>query len=403
MVIIGVSLLVVLPAGWARAAPGDLDPSFSGNGKVTLQQGVQAVAIQADGKIVAAGGYRDFSLTRFNTDGTLDGSFGDHGVVQTPLRTGKGCWAGASAVLIQPADQKIVAVGDSYCANGWFAVARYNTDGSLDTTFGGDGKVMTRFFTRDGAVGSAYANAAALQSDGKILAAGRGPGGTFGLARYETDGHLDTTFGGDGRVVTRFQPGDDEATGIAVQANGRIVVVGNADTGYPDNERGVMARFLPNGHLDASFGSSGKLQMQLGHTWQWMHEVHAVAIQPDGKIVVAGDFAVVRYLPHGHLDSTFRGKGWVSTGYETGHMYEPDAMALQPDGRIIVGGYWDTGFVLVRYMPHGKVDMTFGTSGVVTPERAGDTFITSIALQTDGRIVAGGNAPSGMVMRFLGS
>jgi uncharacterized delta-60 repeat protein len=406
--IVGVAFLVLAPGTWARAAPGDLDPSFSGNGKVALHQDVEAVAVQADGRVVVGGGYDNaFVLTRFNSDGSRDGSFGDHGAVVTPFRTGKGCFADANAVLIQPADEKILAIGYSYCANGWFALARYNPDGSLDKTFGGDGKVMTRFFGRDGRPDSADANAAALQSDGRILATGRGPGGTFAVARYNPSGTLDTAFGGDGRVVTRFIPADDEARGVAVQANGRIVVVGNEDTGYPDNQRGVMARYLPNGHLDASFGAGGKLQMQLGPTWQRVGEAHAVTIQPDRRIVVVGDFAIVRYLPHGHLDSTFRGKGWVSTGYQTGHMYEPYAVVIQPDGRIVVGGSTQApGFVLARYGPLGKLDATFGKSGMVTlvvPQRVGYAWICSLALQTDGNIVAGGDAATGMVMRFLGN
>jgi uncharacterized delta-60 repeat protein len=175
-----------------KASSGQLDTSFSGDGKVTTAfasesvDEAHAVAVQSDGKIVAAGeSAGDFALARYTTTGTLDTSFGDGGRVETVFDLGSDDVA--SALAIQ-ADGKIVAAGVS---NNRFALARYNTDGTLDTSFNGDGKLMTHF-----AAGSAdLALAVAIQADGKIVAAGVS-NDRFALARYNTNGTLDTTFGG---------------------------------------------------------------------------------------------------------------------------------------------------------------------------------------------------------------
>src|SRR6266542_4476130 len=191
--------MVTMPS-IAQAAPGDLDPTFGGDGEVTTHftawsdESANAVAIQADGKIVAAGGtfsafYHDkFALARYNADGTLDTSFGGDGKVTTHFAAGSE--DGAHAVAIQ-ANGKIVAAGNSHLSNERFALARYNSDGKLDTSFGGDGKVTTRF-----AAGSYdFASAVAIQPDGKVVAAGDSSSpflyfDKFALARYNSDGKL---------------------------------------------------------------------------------------------------------------------------------------------------------------------------------------------------------------------
>jgi len=206
MAVLALALAAAALPGAAVAAPGDLDTSFGTGGKVTTDFGpgsnsAAAVAIQADATIVAAGssGSGHFALGRYNTDGSLDTSFGSGGKVTTEVG---GIFEAASAVAID-ANGKIVAAGGTapsgFCCQ--FALARYNSNGTLDTSFGSGGKVTTFF----GAI--ATASAVAIQTDGKIIAAGGkfDPFGTgFALARYNSDGSLDTSFGSAGKVVTSF-------------------------------------------------------------------------------------------------------------------------------------------------------------------------------------------------------
>ena len=212
-----------------QAAPGDLDLSFGNGGKVITpigngDEGASAVAIQSDGKIVAAGSWEiidyftSFALVRYNTDGSLDTSFGSGGIVTTA--GGGSNTASFSDVAIQP-DGKIVAVGSDPYGNSFkFILARYNTNGSLDTTFGTGGKVLTL----DG-----FANAVAIQSDGKIVVAGTG------LARYNTNGSLDTTFGTNGIA-------GGGGSDIAIQSDGKIVTVGTSNNGATQDF--ALARYL---------------------------------------------------------------------------------------------------------------------------------------------------------------
>jgi uncharacterized delta-60 repeat protein len=233
LTLVGAVALVLAVGSPAAAPPGDLDATFDGDGKVTTDfsgdsEEAHAVAIQGDGKIVAAGlaivaESVDFALARYNTDGSLDPTFDGDGKVTTGFGGGTDR---ALGVAIQ-GDGKIVAAGCSTCfpVGGNFALARYNTDGSLDTTFDGDGKVTTDFA---GFIDQALG--VAIQGDGKIVAAGLAEvsDGDFGLARYKPDGSLDTIFSGDGKVITDFAGGFDQADAVAIQANGRIVAAGRA-------------------------------------------------------------------------------------------------------------------------------------------------------------------------------
>jgi uncharacterized delta-60 repeat protein len=228
-------------------AAGELDPSFGGDGKVVTDFGpgadlAQGLAIQADGKIVAAGetfrGNDDFDFARahYNPDGSLDPTFDGDGKVVTDF----GGFDAAHAVAIQ-SDGKIVAAGDAGTVDADFALARYNPDGSLDPSFDGNGKAVTAFGADDD-----IAESVAIQADGKIVAAGESGGSgamDFALARYNPDGSLDTpAFGGDGKVVTDFGA-DDAANGVAIQADGKIVSAGSTNTGAnPANF--ALARYL---------------------------------------------------------------------------------------------------------------------------------------------------------------
>src|SRR5918999_1292608 len=250
LTLVGTVVLVVTIASPAAAPPGDLDPTFDGDGKVTTDVAGSfdqafGMAIQGDGKIVAAGvavvsGADDFALARYNSDGSLDITFDGDGKVTTDFGSDQ-----AFAVAIQ-GDGKIVAAGGAFVSNNQdFALARYNTDGSLDTTFDGDGKVTT-----DLAGGTDQAYAVAIQG-GKIVVTGGAVvsgGEDFALARYNTDGALDTTFSGDGRVNTDFGSANEQARGVAIQGDGKIVVAGFAFVSGANDF--ALARYQSQGTAD---------------------------------------------------------------------------------------------------------------------------------------------------------
>ena len=255
--------------GIALAAAGDLDNSFSGDGKVTTDVASDdrgnALAIQPDGKIVVAAEYStgsdyDFALLRYNHNGSLDDGFGDHGKVLTRLSSGGDIVYG---IAIQ-ADGKIVAAGYSdNGSNADIALVRYNSDGSADTSFGGGDGIVTT------SIGTSHYDAAyalAIQPDGKIVAAGisyKDSNYQFAVARYDVNGNLDTSFHADGMVVTSVDSYEDEAFAIAVQPDGKIVVAGYTNAGVGHNQF-AAARYNPNGTLDTSFGTNGKLTVSFG-------------------------------------------------------------------------------------------------------------------------------------------
>ncbi len=411
-------------------ANGTLDTSFGTGGKVITPIGsadsANSIVLQNDGKIVAAGhagmASVDFAMVRYNTDGTLDESFGLGGIVTTPV--GISADYGYS-VMLQP-DGRLVVVGsgtgellDS------FALVRYEPDGSLDKTFGSDGKVVVR-------VGNAPTTgyAGALQSDGKILVAGHmrlgALNGDMVVARYLSTGvcytptptptstptptptpsssptpscagALDVTFDEDGKVTTPVQSSTDVATSSAVQADGKIVVAGTSYTGTDPNF--AVVRYNRDGSLDTSFDGDGKVITRvLGNS----DSADAVAIAPDGKIVVAGsasypatnpDFAIVRYNQDGSLDATFDGDGKaiVDVSSFPARAY---AVAIYPDGRIVAAGTAHNGesynFAVVRLNVNGSPDTTFSNDGKVMTEIAAGDIAYSIAIGTDGRIAVGG-------------
>ena len=331
----------------ARYNPnGSLDTTFSGDGRQTTDfgdvDGANAVAVQGNNRIVAAGGGGggdDFALARYNPNGSLDTSFSGDGKQTTDF----GGFNEANGVALQ-GDGKIVAVGRGG-ANDDFALARYSPNGSLDTTFSGDGKQTTDFGGFD------EANAVAIQGDGKIVAVGSTDFSDFALARYNANGSLDTTFSGDGKQTTSF-PGFDQAKGLALQGDGKIIAVGG--TGDDDPSGAVdfaLARYNPNGSLDTTFSGDGRQTTDFGQ----FEEASGVALQGDGKVVVVGrtggcqcstspmpdDFALARYNPNGSLDTTFSGDGKQTTTFRPHGIDDfdtPTAVALQSDGKIVVAG-----------------------------------------------------------------
>jgi uncharacterized delta-60 repeat protein len=289
------------------------------------------------------------------------------------------------------------------------------TGGDLDTTFGGDGKVTTDFTP-----GFDGASSVATQPGGKLVAVGTagldGPNPTFALARYDDDGSLDPSFGGDGTVTTDFTKKTDGAFAVAVQSNGKIVAAGLAGSGPSDYDTEfALARYRIDGTLDASFGGDGTVTTDLTPTYDG---ANAVAIQPNGKIVVAGyadaagahlRFGVARYNRDGTLDTTLGTDGTVTTDIRRGAA--AFGVAVQTDGKIVVSGEslarlnadgtLNTMFTVVRYHYDGTLDSTFGGNGKVTTDfTPGSDANNAVAIQADGKIVVSGGAGSGSDSRF---
>jgi uncharacterized delta-60 repeat protein len=410
-------LTLFVSAQMAQAADGDLDPTFGTGGMVMTDINrstdlANAVAIQADGKLIVVGtSYRhndfsdeDFVVTRYNTDGTLDNTFGGRGRVRTDF---PGLAAVPSSVVIQP-DGKIVVAGGAFplfTFLGDFKVVRYNPNGSLDTSFG-DGGIVTTNFPQ-----GSYAFDLALQSDGKIIAAGTvfvdfDPGEMsdtdFALARYNPDGTPDTTFGNGGTVTTDFLGHEDDAFSVLIQPDGKIVAVGSANDPATFYDF-AAARYLINGTIDTTFGVAGKVHTDFGD--QNFDRARSAALQPDGRIVAAGfaisqnggvqNFAVARYTSNGVLDTTFSRDG--KTQIDFGNCCQSATkVLLQSDGKIIaVGGSngesSEDDFLLARLSPRGSLDPTFGVGGQVRTS-FGDLNggANGAALQSDGKIVAVG-------------
>jgi uncharacterized delta-60 repeat protein len=390
-----------------------LDPSFGKAGKVITTvgmpaSGARAVLIQPDGKIVAAGfpGYRrgGFALVRYRRDGSLDPTFGSHGRVTTRLVSDPRFASGPAFALARQRDGKIIAAGSG---EGTIALARYSRRGRLDPRFGTGGIVQTKF--SDSERHSVGARDVVLQPDGKIVAVGEYlssqegglPDQAFALVRYRTDGTLDPSFGTDGKVTTATDGG---AHAVALQPNGKIVVAGSSETG--SQVLFTVARYASDGSLDPTFGSAGIVETRLGR----LGSAWAVILQRSGKIVVVGGawekrsvFALVRYNRTGTLDSSFGSRGIVKIGFGAGSSAEATAAAPQRDGRIVVVGWvyrypkWE--FALARFRVNGSLDRSFGVGGRVTTSfrsaapktrRGREDSAYAVAIQPDGRIVAAG-------------
>ncbi|HET6765815.1 MAG TPA: T9SS type A sorting domain-containing protein [Chitinophagaceae bacterium] len=365
-------------------ADGKLDSAFGTNGRVTAQVGsgesqAEASALQSDGKIVSAGsatsaGYiRSFALVRYHSNGKVDSSFGLNGRVITQVGTS---YDYATAIAIQP-DGKIIVVGASFDAyyTGAFAILKYNNNGSLDNSFGQNGKIITHPGPLISYIGNTYfgrhadeyASAVLIQSDGKIVVAGKSYsysgcwdyyGGIYcnpalAVLRFNNNGTVDSSFGINGKVADSVKL--LYASSAVLQNDEKIVIAGS---GYSGGF--VTARFKTNGSPDSSFGNNGISITQTvtgGNPW-----AASVAIQPDEKIVVAGttanNFTVARYLTDGNLDNTFNGNGVLVFDIgQPGSVDEVSGVGIQ-DNRIIVGGrsreFNVTSIAIVRLLENGQ-------------------------------------------------
>jgi uncharacterized delta-60 repeat protein len=328
--------------------------------------------------------------------GALDTTFGGTGVVTTSLSKGGD---GADAVLVQPWDGKIVAAGSAHPGSGTvMGLARYNTDGTLDSTFGSGGIVVSKVGTNGSNVAALYPSTDTTGNAKKIVEAG---GGT--VARFNANGGLDTSFGSRGTVSVSYT-----ITGVVIQPDGKIVV-----DGYTGSVTEV-SRFKTNGTLDTAFGSGGTATLSGPFV-----DYQCLLLQPDGKLVVGGEsgggpneqLELARLTANGVLDPTFNSAG-PTPGIVTAALANPAVvdlrLALYPStgtdaadyGKIVAagtilgnpGGINSNQITLARYNPDGTADATFGQSGqVVTPFPSGGGRAWAAAIQADGKVVVAGD------------
>ena len=379
----------------ALALPGDLDTTFGDGGRVITDfGGTQSAidsALQPDGKIVAVGTFSgQFDVARYNPDGSLDSSFSGDGLV----RTGFGADEGAQGVAIQP-DGKIVVAGFTTAGPGPqnLALVRYNADGSPDNGFDGNGSLFTDLGASERATG------VAIQPDGGIVvavapAAGAPPPHDFIVVRYLSTGMPDGGFGAGG-VATTDMGGSDRANDVALQPDGRIILAGSSDAANISDF--AIARYLPNGSPDADFDGDGFRLVDFGDG----DLAVGLALQPDGKIVASGisqgpgtgDAAVARLNADGSPDPSFGGgDALVLIDFGTGSDEASD-LALQPDGKIVI----DSGnrFSVARLTAAGALDTAFGIAGRAETDFGGFNSINSVLVQADGRIVGVGTTNVG--------
>jgi uncharacterized delta-60 repeat protein len=411
---------------------GALDPTFhpSGTPPGTATNSAQSndytVLVQPSGKIVLAGwsidanGNHVMSVSCFNPDGSLDTTFGSGGTAMSSYKRSTYARTAFAAALYNPTgaagDEKILLVGQGTSNNqGAFALERYNANGTPDTSFGNGGLVVTTF--KQGTTG---ASGVVVEPNGQIVVAGDNASG-FELARYNPNGSLDTTFGSGGSVYTPVSNGTYAAIHcLAQEANGDLIVAGQTGAGQ---SQWLLAAYTPKGTLDTSFGNGGLVSNSS------FTQSEAVTIYPStdptgnaGKIMVVGwgggpgsqppsAFDLARYNPNGTLDTTF-GTGGMVTTVITANDSEAWAVAIQPDGKIVAGGDAYDGsanhFALIRYNPEGSLDSTFGAGGIVTTSIGGaSSRLYGLALQPNGEIVAAGcingSSQIAAVARYLSS
>ncbi len=395
-------------------ADGTLDTTFGGgDGKATadltgssLNDLAGSAALQTDGKIVVSGSAYvstdyDFAVVRFTLNGSLDSTFDSDGVVITDLGLVDNF---ANGITIRPTGEIVAAGYTDNAGNYDFAAVRYDpANGALDTAFSTDGKQTATVGTLND-----VARVIVAQGDGKVVLAGDAQpttgGYDFGLVRFTTAGALDTTYSGDGRVLTPVGANSDYGQGVAVQDDGKIVVVGYSQ----DNTiyYAAIARYLANGSLDTGFGTKGKVVVDLG---TGASILNAVEIDSSGRIVVAGsawnganwDIVAARFLSDGSPDTGFSGDGKVLVPVGTSHDYAT-ALALQSDGKPVIAGYASMGanlldFAAVRLTTAGATDSTFSGDGKNTfAVLAEDDKAYAVAIQGDGKIVLAGSAFNGV-------
>jgi len=416
-------VIVIASSTLAFGQAGTLDPTYGSGGLATVFSQASgnlltAAAIQADDKVVMVGTNPGDVLVRLNTNGTLDASFGTNGVVSENFNV----LGPPMAVVIQP-NQQILVLASGFLGT---AIGRFNSDGSMDTTFGTGGFASTRLISN----GASAIIPMALQSNGSILIGGNGL-----IARFTSSGQPDTTFGTNGIAPLTNRT----ATGIAIQSDGKILVSNGmlplpelfGAPNLPSPSAASISRYTSTGSLDTIYGITGSASCVASGA--------AMALQSNGKLVAVGTvtsgvaltqngnnnqtgFGTVRYNPGGSIDTTFNpgaglgSGGGVVTGFGNSFQFgAPFALAIQSNGDIVLAGEAGNGnidgnnlgsssFALTRYTTTGHLDTSFGNNGIVTTTLSSSfSFVNAVLLQSDGKIVAVGNTGRAFGSGFSGS
>ncbi|TNE52660.1 MAG: T9SS type A sorting domain-containing protein [Bacteroidetes bacterium] len=393
--------------------PGALDASFGSGGKVTFWVGggsgwpnvglsCPAAALQPDGKILQFGNGSEFgwSVLRYNKNGVLDASFGDagHSIISMPANHYRGT---PYAMEVLPSGKIILAgsiksTGTDYQG----ALVRLNSDGSIDTTFGSSGFVLN--------INTRYYSDLALQNDGKIVSVGssvntQNSNSGFAIVRYTEDGALDNTFGFGGIRIIYFTSKAYNPK-MCIQPDGKIFIVGyhtdfSLDPDATNLHDILLTRLQPDGTLDFSFGTSGRIVTSAGQRQDFSQ---VCLVQPDGKLLIMGwgfdaPFFMMQFLNNGTPDNTF-GNGGIRITTDPANLILPYDATLQTDGKIVVCGT-SNGFAVARFNPDGVLDQTFGNTGIVTEFWGRGE---KILVQPDGKLVVSGETGSSFALaRYL--
>ncbi len=391
------TLVCILSAISAMAqTPGTIDVSYGNNGKASASNGqeydvARGMAMQKDGKTIVVGyTLADFMLTRFTINGQPDSSFGSDGVVVTDINNNS--VEQANAVIMQE-DGKILVAGNTLNnTKRNFGLVRYLSNGSLDSSFSGDGKLITTISS-----GQDEPFAIALQNDGKILVAGYSEG-NFALVRYNKNGTPDSSFSNDGIQTTTIDAGIAVANSVHVMNDGKILLVGYIE--YNAQADCVLAKYKSNGQPDSSFGNNGSIISDVGA----IDRIYCSKVQNDDKIVVAGTirttdflFVIARFNKTGDPDTTFSNDGKMTVSFGNSHNSKAMSIALQPDGKILVAGtdnFVGSDFAILRLDSKGVPDNSFGNGGKVLTNFGGTNIdeAIGIAVLPDGKIMVGGSS-----------
>lgn len=412
---------IASPAGAQDITYGALDTTFGDSGIVATDmgsdfEGIADMVVQPDGKIVVVGEtwpmtdeMAKYAVARYNEDGTLDETFGKEGKVVTNLTGSDEDYSSPTAVTLQ-ADGKIVVTGstvDLKLDHDVFATVRYNEDGSLDTTFGKKGKVLTAINTGKGDEYFDYAADVVIDADGKILVAGStsdDEASESAVVRYNENGSLDKSFGEGGKALVDLG-GNDSAEAMALQPDGKIVLTGYGDVNGESYDI-VAGRLNPDGSLDDTFGVEGTYWVDVKEGIDWATDI---AMRPDGSIIIGGSGQVGEYecldgeatcpkmgpfviklTPDGVLDEEWaHGGGVVYTFEGSATAY---AMAVREDGMIfLTGALGNENFMTMLLTAEGELDTDFGEEGVAVAQfEYGQSTAYAAAIQADGKIIVGG-------------
>jgi uncharacterized delta-60 repeat protein len=398
-----------------------LDPSFGENGIVNIpvedvySEMAWAIAVQSDGKIIQGGYKGQYScLKRHNDDGSLDTSFGNMGVVNSALPNLPLYSSGVIYSIALQSDGRIIA-GMSVDNGDYMVIARYNTNGTLDTSFGTDGITVIDLYANIMGAPDEMVENIQVQADGKIVLTARMYNGSYNtnmgyIAKFDANGAMDATFG-FGYGITTPELGQGWVQTGAVQQDGKVLIL--ATPYINNNSVSAIARYSADGTLDTTFGDMG-IKIVTGGLSDFF--CRDMLVQPDGKIVIGGQaevtsglitFCFARLDTNGNFDNGF-GINGISL-YNSGLPGFTDKIALQADGKIVAAGRYGTNsFGFMRCNINGTVDTNFGTNGGIQYYAVSSSdFISGTAVQPDGKIVVGGTSyPPGnpanfMLMRYL--